>query len=65
MSDAFFARVFHARGELVPIGTVSLTTYFHADTDDLASEDITRAESKRAARRVPFFIRRHSTSQWR
>ena len=42
MSDAFFARIFHARGELVPIGTVSLTTYFHADTDDLASEDITR-----------------------
>jgi acyl-CoA thioesterase len=42
MSDAFFARVSHARGELVPIGTVSLTTYFHADTDDLASEDITR-----------------------
>ena len=29
MSDAFFGRVFHARGELVPFGTVSLTTYFH------------------------------------
>ncbi len=42
MSDAFFARIFHARGELVPIGTVSLTTYFHADADDLAGEDITR-----------------------
>jgi acyl-CoA thioesterase len=42
MSDAFFARIFHARGELVPFGTVSLTTYFHADAADLAAEDITR-----------------------
>ncbi len=42
MSDAFFARVFHARGELVPFGTVSLTTYFHADADDLAAEDTSR-----------------------
>jgi len=42
MSDAFFGRVFHARGELMPFGTVSLTTYFHADTEDLAAEDITR-----------------------
>jgi hypothetical protein len=40
MSDAFFGRVFHARGELVPFGTVSLTTYFHADAEDLAAEDI-------------------------
>jgi acyl-CoA thioesterase len=42
MSDAFFARIFHAKRELVPFGTVSLTTYFHADADDLAKEDITR-----------------------
>jgi acyl-CoA thioesterase len=42
MSDAFFARIFHARRELVPFGTVSLTTYFHADAEDLAAEDITR-----------------------
>jgi acyl-CoA thioesterase len=42
MSDAFFARIFHARRELVPFGTVSLTTYFHASTDELATEDITR-----------------------
>ena len=42
MSDAFFGRVFHARRELVPFGTVSLTTYFHADADDLAAEDISR-----------------------
>jgi acyl-CoA thioesterase len=42
MSDAFFARIFHVKGEVVPIGTVSLTTYFHADADDLAREDITR-----------------------
>ena len=42
MSDAFFGRVFHARGELVPFGTVSLTTYFHADAQDLAAEDTSR-----------------------
>ncbi len=42
MSDAFFARVFHARRELVPFGTVSLTTYFHASAEDLAAEDISR-----------------------
>lgn len=42
MSDAFFGRVFHARGELVPFGTVSLTTYFHVSREDLAAEDITR-----------------------
>jgi acyl-CoA thioesterase len=41
MSDAFFARIFHVKRELVPIGTVSLTTYFHTDADDLAAEDIT------------------------
>ena len=42
MSDAFFARVFHARREVVPFGTVSLTTYFHVDAEDLAREDISR-----------------------
>jgi acyl-CoA thioesterase len=42
MSDAFFARIFHVRHELVPVGTVSLTTYFHTSADDLAGEDITR-----------------------
>jgi acyl-CoA thioesterase len=42
MSDAFFARIFHARHEMVPFGTVSLTTYFHADAEELAAEDISR-----------------------
>jgi acyl-CoA thioesterase len=42
MSDAFFGRIFHARRALVPFGTVSLTTYFHVSTEDLATEDITR-----------------------
>ena len=41
MSDAFFARIFHAKRALVPFGTVSLTTYFHASVDDLAAEDTT------------------------
>jgi acyl-CoA thioesterase len=42
MSDAFFGRVFHARRELVPFGTVSLTTYFHAATEEIVAEDISR-----------------------
>jgi acyl-CoA thioesterase len=42
MSDAFFGRPFHARGALMPFGTVSLTTYFHADAEDLAAEATTR-----------------------
>src|SRR5437763_13513830 len=50
MSDAFFARVFHARRELVPFGTVTLTTYFHADTEDLAAEDISRVVAVADAR---------------
>ena len=41
MSDAFFGRVFLARRELIPFGTVSITTYFHAASDELAAEDIT------------------------
>jgi len=42
MSDAFFGRIFLARGELVPFGTVSLTTYFHVSRADLEAENITR-----------------------
>jgi acyl-CoA thioesterase len=41
MSDAFFGRIFHVRNELVPFGTVSLTTYFHADSADLVAADTT------------------------
>lgn len=43
MSDTFFARIFHARGTIVPIGTVSMTTAFHADAADLAAENATAA----------------------
>jgi acyl-CoA thioesterase len=42
MADAFFGRIFHVRGGLVPFGTVSLTTYFHADAAELADEDTHR-----------------------
>ena len=41
MSDTFFARIFHVLGVIVPIGTVSLTTAFHADASDLAAENTT------------------------
>jgi hypothetical protein len=37
IADTFFGRIFHVRGALLPIGTVSMTTYFHADAGDLAA----------------------------
>lgn len=37
LCDAFFPRIYIRRPKLVPIGTVSLTTYFHADGAQLAS----------------------------
>ena len=36
--DAFFPRIFVRRPGWVPIGTVALTTYFHADAGQLAAQ---------------------------
>lgn len=36
--DAFFPRIFVRRPKWVPIGTVALTTYFHADAGQLAEQ---------------------------
>lgn len=36
--DAFFPRIFVRRPKWVPIGTVALTTYFHADTAQLSAQ---------------------------
>lgn len=38
LSDTFFPRVFIRRRKAAPIGTVSLTTYFHADAAQLAAQ---------------------------
>jgi acyl-CoA thioesterase len=35
LSDVFFPRVFVRRATLVPIGTVTMTVYFHADSAQL------------------------------
>jgi len=37
LSDAFFVRIMHARGTFQPMATVSLTSYFHADAEELAA----------------------------
>ena len=37
MADSFFPRVYLRRRAFVPIGTVSMTVYFHADAAELAS----------------------------
>lgn len=38
VSDIFYPRVFLRRGQFVPAGTVSITTYFHADDERLAAQ---------------------------
>jgi len=38
LCDTFFPRVYLRRRKVVPIGTVSLTTYFHADAAMLAAQ---------------------------
>ncbi len=38
LSDAFLPRIFVRRQRFVPIGTVTLTTYFHADAQMLAAQ---------------------------
>lgn len=38
MSDAFFLRLLHVRGSFVPMGTVSLSTFFHATPDEIAAQ---------------------------
>ena len=37
LTDIFFGRIIHVRKQMVPFGTVSLTSYFHATKADLTS----------------------------
>ena len=36
LADAFFPRIWRRRARMTPIGTVSMTVYFHADANELA-----------------------------
>lgn len=38
LADVFYPRVFRRRGRFTPAGTISLTTYFHADEAALAAQ---------------------------
>lgn len=38
LSDAFIARIFHVQGQMIPFGTVSLTTYFLGTADEMARQ---------------------------
>lgn len=40
VSDIFYPRVFLRQGQFVPAGTVSITTYFHADDEQLAAQGV-------------------------
>ena len=37
LTDIFFGRIIHVRQQMVPFGTVSLTSYFHATEADLSA----------------------------
>lgn len=54
LSDIFYPRVFLRRGTAAPAGTVSMTTYFHAESTDLdgvgADFVLARAHANRFAR---------------
>ncbi|UXA10689.1 thioesterase family protein [Mycobacterium sp. SMC-8] len=54
LSDIFYPRVFLRRGALCPAGTISLTTYFHVDADELSAVDgefvLCRSRANRFAR---------------
>ncbi|MBX3500776.1 MAG: thioesterase family protein [Alphaproteobacteria bacterium] len=51
MADTFFGRIFQVRGQIVPFGTVSLTTYFHSDAEELRSIATRRVVARADARR--------------
>jgi hypothetical protein len=37
MSDIFFVRILQVRRRMVPVGTISMSTFFHADAATVAS----------------------------
>lgn len=37
LSDVFYPRIWRGRARMTPAGTVSMTTYFHASSDELAA----------------------------
>lgn len=51
MADTFFGRIFQVRGQIVPFGTVSLTTYFHTEIDELRAIATSRVIGRADARR--------------
>ena len=57
MSDVFYPRVWLRRATRVPAGTVSITTYFHADSGQLAKtgDGFLLAQAKAQAFRNGFF----------
>ena len=57
MSDVFYPRVWLRRATQVPAGTVSITTYFHADSGQLAEngEGFLLAQARAQAFRNGFF----------
>lgn len=52
ISDCFFPRLLHLRGKMVPFGTVSMTTYFHATTAEISTNGATAVLGASDSKRV-------------
>ncbi len=61
ISDSFFLRLLHVRGTFGPMGTVSLSTYFHATPEELAEQGTAALLGAARAKR---FNGRFMTSTW-
>jgi hypothetical protein len=64
MADTFFGRIFQVRGQIVPFGTVSLTTYFHSDIDELKAIGARSVVARVDARRFHRSFSDHSGELW-
>ena len=64
LSDAFFPRIFVRRATLVPVGTVTMTVYYHADTAQLQASGTSYllAQARAQAFRNGYFD--HTAQLW-
>ncbi len=64
MADAFFGRIFHVLGTIVPFGTVSMTSYMHVSAAELADLACDRVIGRVDSRRFHLSYGDHSAELW-
>ncbi|MCC7151376.1 MAG: thioesterase family protein [Rubrivivax sp.] len=64
LADVFYPRVFRRRGRFTPAGTISLTTYFHADAAALAAQGARPLLAVAAGRRFALGFFDQSAELW-